>query len=130
MFNTAFRRFATTAARPNAKVYISSFLAVPVTYVVLNENDTFSSPPFLKLKNAVAEMNLPLSGADGVHGAPAKHAYGLAWSWPSWGSSKPPAVDGTDATTETNVAVERKTNKSPKVFVRIGPMFLLVEREY
>jgi hypothetical protein len=65
-------------------------------------------------------LNLPLAGADGVDGAPAKHAYGLAWSWPSWGSSKPTAVNGTDATTETNAAVERTTNNSPKVFVSIA----------
>lgn len=121
MFNTAFRRFATTAARPNAKVYISSFLAVPVTYVVLNEPDAFSSSPILKLKNVLAEMNMPIAGADGVDGAPAKHAYGLAWSWPSWGSSKPAAAaNNANATTGTTAAVQRKPKDSGKVFVRIA----------
>lgn len=96
-FNSAFRRFASTAASGKPSVYISSFLAVPVTYAVLTE-DSFSPSEFL-------------AGPDGVAGS--KHPYGYAWSWP-WSSSNPAVNDAVS----NAVDAARKPGNSGKVFVR------------
>ncbi|KAF5335761.1 hypothetical protein D9611_009660 [Ephemerocybe angulata] len=97
-FNSAFRRFASTAASAKSTVYISSFLAVPATYVVLTE-DSFS--PF-------KPSEYPLAGAD------AGMTY--AWSWP-WSSS--PKIVNENAVSNA-IDAARKSGNSPKVFFDVA----------
>ena len=108
-FSSAFRRFASTAASGKQSLYISSFLAVPVTYVVLND-DSFSAALPKPSSFLFVSSNAAVDGAQ----PQTTHA----WSWP-WSSSN--SGTATNNTTGTaNVADAGRVNgKSNKVFVRL-----------
>lgn len=109
-FSSAFRRFASTAASGKQSLYISSFLAVPVTYVVLNDD---SFPAALKPSSFLSvSSNAPVDGS--------QPATTHAWSWP-WASSNATSATNTNVTGTANTADAGRVNgKSNKVFVRLS----------
>ncbi|KAJ2912246.1 hypothetical protein MD484_g8168, partial [Candolleomyces efflorescens] len=113
-FGSAFRRFASTAASGKQSLYISSFLAVPVTYVVLNDDSASFSLPKPSSYLSVSS-NSPVDGSE----PQTMHA----WSWP-WSSSNstvtPTNVTGTAADAgrvdgnRTKVFFDVAINSEPK----------------
>ncbi|KAJ2925650.1 hypothetical protein H1R20_g11444, partial [Candolleomyces eurysporus] len=108
-FSSAFRRFASTAASGKPSLYISSFLAVPVTYVVLND-DSFSAAlkpsSFLSVSSNAAVDG---SGPQTMH----------AWSWP-WSSSNSTTATTNATGTANAVDAARANGSSNKVFFDVA----------
>ena len=115
MFSTSIRRFASSArAYSSAKstAYISSFLLVPVTYVVLNETSSDPDSPSL-----LAQFK-PTFNANVAADALDADALGHAWSWP-WSSAKSDSASANAHTSTKSTATTSDSSKnSGKVFVR------------